>query len=70
MNINEIKKALYKENPRAILMLIRDQMCSYETLLKDGTVIPFEVPMIETKGADFFSKMDAKYLIRWINYKK
>ena len=68
MELNDIKKRLYKENPTANLIQVRDAKLNYSTSLDNGnTVILFTIPMEETKGADFFSNMDSKHLIRWID---
>ena len=66
MELNEIKKILYKENPKAELDEIRDETVWYSTSIND-IVILFKIPMFDTKGASFFSEMDSKYLIRWID---
>jgi len=66
MEKNDIIKALYRQNPKADLLFIRDAVVHYSTGLNDGTVVLFEIPMEETKGADFLSEMDSKLLIRWI----
>lgn len=68
MELNEIKKSLYRENPVAELDVIRDGYVHYSTSINDGsTVILFKIPMEETKGADFFNEMESKHLIRWID---
>ncbi|MCP9200282.1 hypothetical protein MKO06_10205 [Gramella sp. GC03-9] len=67
MELNEIKKALYKQNPEAILQFIRIKVAYYEASLEDGTKIRFEVPVDDMGSTDFFPTMDSKLLIRWIN---
>lgn len=66
MTTIEIKKALYKQKPEAQLLMIRLSVAYYETSLDDGTVIYFEIPTEDMGDADFFPKMDAKLLQRWI----
>ena len=61
----EIKKALYKEKPEASLLMIRKGVAYYETSI-NGYVIYFEIPIDDMGDADFFPKMDAKLLNRWI----
>lgn len=65
MEFNDIKKALYKENPTAKMLFVRDEVVHYETTLNNGTKLEFKVPMEETKGVDFLCEMDSKHLIRW-----
>lgn len=66
MEKNEIKKALYKQNPKAALDYIRKGNAYYFTVLEDGTKINFEVPVSDMGDADFFGDMDSKLLNRWI----
>lgn len=67
MEINEIKKALYRENPNAVLMRIRKGVAYYSChLVSNDSVIQFEVPVSDMGDADFLSNMDSKLLIRWI----
>ena len=68
MEKNEVIKRLYKENPKANLMYVRDAQVHYMTEINDGLVtIMFKIPMEETKGADFLCEMEAKFLIKWID---
>ncbi len=66
----EIKKALYKQKPKAILQFIRLGIAYYQTpnIEVDGEqmVVKFEVPVSDMGEADFFPEMDAKLLNRWI----
>lgn len=66
MEMNEIKKSIYKENTKAKLMYIRKGAAYYETILFGGSKIHFAIPISDMGDADFFNEMDAKYLIRWI----
>lgn len=64
MNKNEIKKALYRERPRAEYKGLKKQGLLYECELKNGTKIKFLIPDIEARG--FYSFMPAQLLIRWL----
>lgn len=66
MGMNEIKKALYKQNPMASFEYIRKGLAYYRSNLNDGTVISFEIPVSDMGDADFNNYIEAKYLIRWI----
>lgn len=65
MEKNEIKKLLYKENPTANLLYIKNSLAYYKAIHKDMH-IDFEIPVDELKGADFYLEMDTKFLIRWL----
>jgi len=65
MTTNEIKKALYKQNPSAILeFIINDKIHYYADLIEER--VKFEIPFNDTKEATFLATMEAKYLIRWL----
>ena len=69
MEKNEIKKALYKQNPKAEFKFIRKEVAYYLTIIEsesEPVEIRFEVPVSDMGDADFESTMDAKLLIRWI----
>lgn len=75
MTNTEIKKALYKQKPKAELTHIRKGVAYYRTdldIYKEGDEnaynqpIFFEVPVDDMGDADFKSEMDAKLLNRWI----
>lgn len=70
MEKNEIKKLLYKQNPTASFQSIRKGNGYYSTTVEDATAgrvfIQFEIPINDMGDADFYSQMEAKYLIRWI----
>lgn len=70
MEINEIKKALYKQNPKAEFKFIRKGVAYYSTIIESENYEPveikFEIPVSDMGDADFEYSMDSKYLIRWI----
>ena len=67
MEKNDIKKALYKENPQAVLKHIRKGVVYYSAhIASTEQVVQFEVPVDDMGDADFLSNMDGKLLIRWI----
>lgn len=70
MEKNEIKKALYKQNPTAKLDYIRKGKAYYNTIVEDvnaGSVfIKFEIPVEDMGDADFGVEMESKLLQRWI----
>jgi hypothetical protein len=72
MKKNEIKKALYKQKPKARLLFIRKGSAFYTARLKDGeteesrVTVYFEVPVSDMGDAEFYDEMDAKLLNRWI----
>lgn len=63
MELNEIKKILYKTNPTAYFRFVRKNVVYYST---DDNQFRFEVPVNDMGDADFLSEMDSKYMIRWI----
>lgn len=67
MELNEIKKSLYKENPHAVLKMIRKSVAYYSAhLVSNDLIVQFQVPIEDMGDADFLSTMDSKLLIRWI----
>lgn len=66
MEKNEIKKELYRNNPKAELKFIRKGVAYYESLLSNEQEIRFEVPVSDMGDADFHSSMDSKLLIRYL----
>lgn len=67
MDINEIKKSLYKENPPAEFRWIRMEVAYYSTHIKSNNqMVNFEIPVMDMGNADFSRTMDSKHLIRWI----
>lgn len=68
MNLNEIKKALYKENPIATFTHIKKGIAYYSCrlLIEVEESIRFAIPIEDMGDAEFLSAMDSKLLIRWI----
>ncbi len=66
MELNEIKKALYRQKPIAKKMFEKDGNYVYRTYLEDGTELTFIVPISDMGDAKFEYEMDAKLLIRWL----
>lgn len=73
MEINEIKKELYKQKPTAELLYIRKCVAYYDTKIRisDKPIIEtktvfFEVPVSDMGDADLLPEMDAKLLIRYL----
>jgi len=66
VSLNEIKKALYKQNPIANLEYIRKGIAYYTSVINENDMIYFEVPCNDMGEADFTPHMKAKYLIRYI----
>lgn len=66
VSLNEIKKALYKENPLAHLVMIDKRGINYTCVLKDETSLFFCVPLDDLGDAHFMPTMMAKHLIRYI----
>jgi len=74
MELNEIKKLLYKTKPDAELINIRSGIAYYQTHMSikkdDGheynETIRHEVPISDMGTADFYPVMPARLLIRWI----
>ena len=70
MEKNEIKKALYKQNPKAEFKFIRKGVSYYSAIIEsesEPVEIRFEVPVSDMGDADFEYLMNSKYLIRWIS---
>ena len=65
MELNVIKKKLYKEKPKARFKFIRMGVAYYYVDLEE-TRVQFEVPVSDMGDADFGVSMDAKLLNRWI----
>lgn len=72
MNLNDIKKGLYKQNPVANFSFIRKGCAHYASTINTNDTVPqklnirFEIPISDMGDADFTKEMDAKLLIRWI----
>jgi len=65
MELNEIKKKLYKENPTAVLHSVRKDGILYTTGFGENT-INFRVPLDELGETVWERNIDAKLLIRYI----
>lgn len=63
MELNEIKKSLYKEKPIAVKSGFKGDYSHYVTQLKNKKVIEFHVPLSES---EFENQVPAQLLIRWI----
>lgn len=74
MDLNEIKKALYKEKPTAkgketlTTESANGIQCTHvwSCELKSGLLVEFHVPQSEMKGAEFYDDLEAHLLIRWL----
>lgn len=75
MDKNEIKKALYIQEPKANMLYIKNGLIHYTTIVQeksdddvDYRSIPvnFQVPLNDVGSALFDKVMEAKHLIRWI----
>lgn len=74
MEINEIKKLLYKQKPKAKLERIYNGNAYYYTKLdvskgyyEELISVEFVIPVSDMGEASFMVNEDAKHLIRWIN---
>jgi len=70
MEINDIKKELYKQKPVANILFIRKGVAYYTTTIEfegETHAIRFEVPVDDMGDADYFPEMDGKLLIRYIS---
>lgn len=68
MELNEIKKALYKQKPKATKSYTGHVNYYYTAELGDGTIIKFKIPIQEMGMTVFGDEMDAQHLIRWIDH--
>lgn len=69
MFLTDIKKELYKQNPKAEYGYTRENCAYYSTeIVVDGEEkeINFIVPFSDMGENVFDNILDAKYLIRWI----
>lgn len=68
MELNDIKKLLYKEKPLAHLRYIRKGVAYYGSIFSNDTIeVNFDVPVEDMGDADFLPVMDAKLLARYIS---
>lgn len=61
---NDIKKALYKEKPTAIIKSVTGRFVYYEAVLSEIGPVTFAVPIKEAENFD--SSEPAQLLIRWL----
>lgn len=67
MTQTEIKKALYKEKPKAFFNgITEDSVHEYQAWLENGNLITFKVPRSEMGETPFKDVEDAQLLIRWL----
>lgn len=66
MELNEIKKALYRQNPVAEFIGANRDGFEYIAHLKEVDAIHFKIPFHDIGDATFYREMEAKHLIRWI----
>ena len=66
MELNEIKKLLYKNKPTAKLFCANMYGLTYSCYADAETYVNFKIPLNELSETNFYSEMDAKLLIRWI----
>lgn len=65
MEKNEIKKKLYKQNPNAKFLFMKNGIAYYYADLPEER-IRFQIPFSDMGEGEFGRNMDSKYLIRWI----
>lgn len=63
MDLNEIKKALYREKPIARLSFITNEYVQYIAKIGNRFNVVFEIP---TKEHSFEEQVPAQLLIRWL----
>lgn len=66
---NEVKKLFYKQQPRATFLFIRKGEAYYKSTLEyenKSETYSFRIPINDMGEADYFSEMDAKFLLRWL----
>lgn len=66
MELNEIKKALYKEKPIALFISASNASLTYGCYIKDVYQVYFYIPHSDIGDAKFGAEMPAQQLIRWI----
>lgn len=66
MELNDIKKFLYREKPTATFMYIRKGAAYYSAWINGMHEVIFEIPVNDMGDADFLPEMDAKLLARYI----
>ncbi len=70
MDLNDVKKALYKQKPMAKLLYVRKGDVLYQCTLTNNEDefenIHFNIPVSDMGDSDFLPEMEAKLLARWI----
>jgi hypothetical protein len=69
LDVNEIKKALYREKPSAFLDNVskeEDPVHTYEAWLENDTHLLFKIKESEMGENKFDKKEQAQLLIRWL----
>lgn len=69
METNDVKKALYRQNPEAQLIRVRRGKLYYSCSFIDESNVnwlTFEIPFADMGDADFLPIMPAKLLVRWL----
>lgn len=67
MELNEIKKALYREKPFAYRQSdIMEDVWEFHAWLEDRTLLKFKVPVSDMGEKKFNNMEPAQLLIRWI----
>lgn len=67
IELNEIKKQLYKVNPKAYFINVMKGVAYYSTRISDHSpTIYFAIPVGDMGDASFSYEEPAKLLIRWI----
>ena len=72
MELNEIKKALYWEKPKASYRKTENDFAVYSCILYSRKQIDFKIPIEEITpifkddNGNYLPQMEAKHLIRWI----
>ncbi len=66
MELNEIKKQLYREKPTASMVSVKKTGIVYNCPFNNEEGLFFEVPLTDIGDAIFFHSMPAQQLIRWL----
>ena len=69
MELNDVKKALYKEKPIAFLVMINKYGIHYYANITEedhARQVYFTIPFSDIEEAVFKNEMEAKHLIRWV----
>lgn len=66
VNQEQIKKAVYLQQPIATLIDRTATQYTYYTQLNGGINIYFKVPISDMGDGKFREQMEAKYLLRWL----